>query len=77
MRSDLPRRKSYYSQALRDLQGTPPSVPIAAAAGLLDPDAIAAETEVAVLMNARAVEEWLAGAIRYGYTVPGVNSAGA
>ncbi|WP_232778382.1 hypothetical protein [Carbonactinospora thermoautotrophica] len=70
MRRVLPRRKQYYSTTLVAAAAQPIAAPRAVAAGLLDPDALAVETDVAVRLTAAAVEDWLAGAEAAGAQLP-------
>ncbi len=76
-RRALPARKQYYTHALARAVAGPIDVPVAATAGLLDPDALTAETDTATRMTATAVEAWLAGAMSYGFAVPGVGGGSA
>ncbi|MEU3617697.1 hypothetical protein ABZ725_36100 [Streptomyces sp. NPDC006872] len=60
--SVLPRRKQYFAGSLgRQTTGGRPA-PRCVEAGLLDPVALAAETDTAVLLTVAALERWLAGA---------------
>lgn len=72
-----PARKQYYTRALARAVSGPIEVPVAAEAGLLNPDALAGESDTAVRMTATAVEAWLAGAVDHGFAVPGVSNAPA
>lgn len=69
MRPALPRRKQFFTRALAGAVAEPLDVPLAAATGLLDPQAVAACTDTAVRMSAAAVEAWLAGAVAAGAVV--------
>ncbi len=72
IRHVLPARKQYFTHALADAVDGPIAVPLAARAGLLDPDAVAASRDTATRMTAAAVESWLSGAVARGYRVPGL-----
>jgi hypothetical protein len=58
----LPRRKQYFKRALAASAVGGRRAPRCAAAGLLDPVALAAERDPAVLLVVAALERWLAGA---------------
>lgn len=70
VRSALPPQKQYFTRALARAHAGELAAPCAAAAGLLDPDALAACTDTATRMTAAAMEAWLAGAHAAGYHVP-------
>jgi hypothetical protein len=61
----LPRRKQYYSRTLAQQAGAGRNAPLCLGAGLLDPAALAAETDPAVLLVVAGLERWLAGAQQY------------
>ncbi|WP_340555935.1 asparagine synthase-related protein [Streptomyces sp. GSL17-111] len=58
----LPRRKQYFKAALAHASVTGRNAPRCVAAGLLDPAALAVETDPAVLLVVAALERWLTGA---------------
>jgi hypothetical protein len=58
----LPRRKQYFTGALADQAAAGRQAARCVAAGLLDPVALAAETNPAVLLVVAALERWLVGA---------------
>lgn len=59
----LPRRKQYFSAELaRYAAADEPTAPLSVAAGILDPQVLADETDTALLLSVAAVERWLAGA---------------
>ena len=58
----LPRRKQYFKQALADSAPAGRAAPRCVAAGLLDPAALATESDPAVLLVVASLERWLAGA---------------
>jgi predicted dienelactone hydrolase len=58
----LPRRKQYFKTALATASASGCRAPRCVAAGLLDGDALAVETDPAVLLVVAALERWLAGA---------------
>jgi len=62
----LPRHKQYFSSVLAHQVTAGATAPRAVAAGLLDPGALAAETDVAQLLTIAAIERWLTGAERAG-----------
>ncbi|MBW0101511.1 asparagine synthase-related protein [Pseudonocardia sp. KRD291] len=70
----LPRHKQYFRHALARLtRGRTTTAERAIAAGLIDPDAWAANTDLAVTMMVAAVEDWLTGADAIGAHIPGVS----
>lgn len=75
IRPILPTRKQYFTRALTDAASATLEVPVAARAGLLDPDAVAASRDTATRMTAAAVESWLAATVAAGYRVPGLTPA--
>lgn len=68
----LPRRKQYFTGALADTVRRPFQADLSVAAGLLDPRALRVEHGVGTSMTVRAVEAWLAGALKAGARVPGL-----
>jgi len=58
----LPRHKQYFAAALKHQSATGRTAPACVRAGLLDPIALAAETDPAVLLVVAALERWLAAA---------------
>ncbi|MFC9428335.1 asparagine synthase-related protein [Streptomyces sp. NPDC056987] len=62
----LPRRKQYFTTALASQSTTGQTAPTCVAAGLIDPDALTAERDPAVLLVVAALERWLVGALRHG-----------
>ncbi|MGQ0774804.1 MAG: hypothetical protein ACT4NY_10365 [Pseudonocardiales bacterium] len=60
----LPRRKQYYTAALAHQARAGLRAPLCVKARLVDPVALAAETDVAVLLVVAAIERWLTGAVR-------------
>lgn len=76
-RAVLPPRKQYYRHALTAAVSRPVQAPLAVAAGLLDPAALAGEPDTAVRMNVLAVESWLAGALQAGAVIPGAERLSA
>ncbi|MGH3622230.1 MAG: hypothetical protein ACRDQ5_10630 [Sciscionella sp.] len=74
IRSVLPARKQYFTRALAESVRAELDVSVAAAAGLLDTDALAT-TDTATRMTAAAVESWLVGALAAGYRIPGIGQA--
>lgn len=64
----LPRRKQYFSSVLAQ-QATGVKAPLAVELGLLDPDALVAETSVARLLTIAAIERWLTGAEKAGAVI--------
>jgi len=77
LRALAPTRKQYFTRALSCAVAEPIVAPLAAAAGLIDPDRLAATPDVAVRMMVSAVEQWLAGARAAGAAVPGVSTGSA
>lgn len=69
LRHCLLQRKRLYRTALADSVSGSCNIPIASAIGLLDPDALARDSDTATRMMAIAVERWLAGVIAAGITV--------
>jgi hypothetical protein len=65
----LPRRKQYFSIVLAHQAAAGTTAPLAVEAGLLDPDTLAAETDVAQLLVIAAIERWLTGAEKEGATI--------
>ncbi|WP_306960443.1 asparagine synthase-related protein [Streptomyces afghaniensis] len=61
----LARRKQYFKTALATASAAGSRAPRCVEAGLLDGDALAAETDPAVLLVVAALERWLAGAEKY------------
>jgi asparagine synthase (glutamine-hydrolysing) len=61
LRPALPNAKRYYTRALAEVASTNRTVPIATAAGLLDPDAVVANRDTMTGLTVAAVESWLAG----------------
>ncbi|MGH3909057.1 MAG: asparagine synthase-related protein [Pseudonocardiaceae bacterium] len=61
----LPRRKQYFSSAIAHLTAVPNALR-SVQVGLLDPDALAAETDVAKHLVVAAIERWLVGAEKAG-----------
>ncbi|MGD9485430.1 hypothetical protein WDH52_19645 [Streptomyces sp. TRM70308] len=88
----LPRRKQYFKTALADASTTGRTAPRCTAAGLLDPVALAVETDPAVLLVVAALERWLTraetrpgnaaltratdGAARHRHSTPAVRAGG-
>lgn len=65
----LPRHKQYFSSAPAHQAAARTTAPLAVEAGLLDPDALAAETDVAQLLVIAAIERWLTGAEKAGAAI--------
>ncbi|MGH3800566.1 MAG: asparagine synthase-related protein, partial [Pseudonocardiaceae bacterium] len=65
----LPRHKQYFSSVLAHQAAARTTAPLAVEAGLLDPDALAAETDVAQLLVIAAIERWLTGAEKAGAAI--------
>lgn len=70
LRPGLPDRKRTYRAALAASVARRSATPIAETIGLLDPDAVARETDPATRMTVAAVESWLSGAVTAGITMP-------
>ena len=67
----LPRRKEYFAGALARQAARGRRAPMCVEAGLLDPAALAAETDTAVLLMVATLERWLTGAMQRGVATPG------
>ncbi|MDF3290123.1 asparagine synthase-related protein [Streptomyces silvisoli] len=65
----LPRHKQYFTHALANQAGSVTTAPLSVEAGLIDPAALAAEQDPAVLLVVAAIERWLAGALKHGVLV--------
>lgn len=65
-----PGKKRTYRSALAASVPTPIEAPTAVAAGLLDPNALAHETDTTTKMTATAAEAWLVGARTAGIRLP-------
>lgn len=65
----LPRNKQYFSSVLAHQAAAGTTAPLAVKTGLLDPDALAAETDVAQLLVIAAIERWLTGAEKAGAAI--------
>jgi hypothetical protein len=74
MRAALPMGKQYFCTAL-SRAAVRPRADRAIAAGILDGDALAGETDTAAVLTVMALEEWLAGAQERGAAIPGVCTA--
>jgi asparagine synthase (glutamine-hydrolysing) len=70
MRQVLPKHKRMYRTALGASVAGTCAAPLATKIGLLDGQALAQENDTATLMMVAAVENWLAGAVAAGVTVP-------
>lgn len=73
--SALPARKQYFSRALSAHSTAGRAAPQCLRAGLLDPVALAAERDPAVLLTVAAIERWLTGARRATAGPAGAGSA--
>jgi hypothetical protein len=65
----LPRHKQYFSSMLAHQVAAVVTAPRAVEAGLLDPSALAAETDVAQLLTIATIERWLTGAEKAGAAI--------
>ncbi len=72
----LPRRKQYFAKALASMAADGRRAPLCVRAGLLEPAALAAETDTAVLLTVASLERWPTGAQQRGAVIdPGRPSA--
>ncbi|MEU6230807.1 asparagine synthase-related protein [Streptomyces sp. NPDC047042] len=65
----LPRRKQYFAAALAGQAAAGQRAPLCVEAGLVDPVALAAETDPAMLLVVAALERWVAGAKEMARTI--------